>query len=534
MKVAIIGAGWAGMAAAHTLLGFGHDVTIFELSHQAGGRARGLTDTALGQIDNGQHLLIGAYRETIRLIESAQGQETVSSAVPARYLRQPLNLLAADGALSLSINPSLPGVLSRLGALIGAQGLSVRERWRALVLLGGLKLGLTRPANGETVNAWLQRLRQSPDLCQRLWIPLCLATMNTPAEMACASLFARVLKDSLLSTYSGATDLLIPTVDLTQLWVQAVARQVRLRLGVQVTEVMPILEGTDPTPYFSPDLTGKEAATGPRHQVRVHNELFDGCIIATTPASTARIVERWLTGLADHETTPETQETPGSEAIKGHLRGHLREQLHGQRESRRQVHMLLQDLAGFEFLPITTCYVKLEAPFRLPEPMLMLSSGHRTGSRATNDLPEAGPTLGQWVFDRNAPCVRPNTAQDPEARTQGQLAFVISHAGHATFDRKQLAQNLMDQLRQELASSRSQACRTLAHQISAVAASRVISEKRATFAATPGLRRPGCDTISPYIKLAGDWTDTGYPAVLEGAVLSGLKAARALHAALKG
>ncbi|TXO31061.1 FAD-dependent oxidoreductase, partial [Escherichia coli] len=59
----------------------------------------------------------------------------------------------------------------------------------------------------------------------------------------------------------------------------------------------------------------------------------------------------------------------------------------------------------------------------------------------------------------------------------------------------------------------------------AVRASELIIEKRATFAAIPGVRRPGVTTPGPAIRLAGDWTDTGYPGVLEGAVRSGLKAA---------
>ena len=53
----------------------------------------------------------------------------------------------------------------------------------------------------------------------------------------------------------------------------------------------------------------------------------------------------------------------------------------------------------------------------------------------------------------------------------------------------------------------------------------LITEKRATFLAVPGLQRPGNRTPWPGIWVAGDWTDTGYPAVLEGAVRSGRQAA---------
>jgi len=57
---------------------------------------------------------------------------------------------------------------------------------------------------------------------------------------------------------------------------------------------------------------------------------------------------------------------------------------------------------------------------------------------------------------------------------------------------------------------------------------KLIIEKRATFVAKPNLIRPGVSTAWPRLFLAGDFTDTGYPAVLEGAVRSGQAAAKQL------
>ncbi len=63
-----------------------------------------------------------------------------------------------------------------------------------------------------------------------------------------------------------------------------------------------------------------------------------------------------------------------------------------------------------------------------------------------------------------------------------------------------------------------------------IPAHRVVREKRATFAATPAQlrRRPGTRTGRENLVLAGDWTDTGLPATIEGAIRSGNAAALAI------
>jgi zeta-carotene desaturase len=58
----------------------------------------------------------------------------------------------------------------------------------------------------------------------------------------------------------------------------------------------------------------------------------------------------------------------------------------------------------------------------------------------------------------------------------------------------------------------------------------VVKEQRATFSAAPGTEalRPATDSGLPNVFLAGDWTRSGWPATMEGAVRSGYLAAEAV------
>ena len=66
-RIAVIGGGWAGLAAAVELAAAGVEVSLFEAARQLGGRARRV-DIEGQTLDNGQHILLGAYSECLRLM----------------------------------------------------------------------------------------------------------------------------------------------------------------------------------------------------------------------------------------------------------------------------------------------------------------------------------------------------------------------------------------------------------------------------------------------------------------------------------
>ena len=87
-RVAVIGGGWAGCAAAVTLAAAGVPVTLFEQARTLGGRARRVERDGIA-LDNGQHLVIGAYRQTLALLATVHRAGGCRGAVPS---------LAADAA----------------------------------------------------------------------------------------------------------------------------------------------------------------------------------------------------------------------------------------------------------------------------------------------------------------------------------------------------------------------------------------------------------------------------------------------------
>ena len=205
MHVAIIGAGWAGLAAAVELLEQGQAVSLFEAGRVAGGRARSVQWQG-HTLDNGQHILLGAYRDTLSLMRKLGADPTHC------FTRLPLRITDPSG-FSLRL-PLLPAPLNLAWGLMTARGISLTEKLKAALWMQSIKWrGFRLPAHRaeQTVAQWLDAAGQTGKLRQHLWEPLCLAALNTPVHKASAQLFANVLRDSLGSPRRADTDLLLPT-----------------------------------------------------------------------------------------------------------------------------------------------------------------------------------------------------------------------------------------------------------------------------------------------------------------------------------
>lgn len=220
-RVAVIGAGYAGMAAAAELTAAGKHVTVFEASRTLGGRARAVELEGL-TVDNGAHIFVGAYRETLRLME-------LVGAEPSRLLRrQPLHL-EYPGELLIAA-PRLPAPLHLAWALLGARGLSWPEKFAAIRFMQDLKRTKFRLPADIPAADYFRDTRQPERLVRYLWEPLCVAALNTPTDRASMQVFANVLRDSLAAD-RAASDFLLPQVDFSRLFPEPAAAFVAARGG---------------------------------------------------------------------------------------------------------------------------------------------------------------------------------------------------------------------------------------------------------------------------------------------------------------
>jgi squalene-associated FAD-dependent desaturase len=219
-RVAIVGAGYAGMAAAVRLAEAGVPVTVFESGSLPGGRARRIVSQG-NELDNGQHILIGAYRDLLSLMSLV--------GVPLRAVRRmPLELRYADGFSFRAF--SLPAPFGLLGGLLAARGLPLRERLDALKFIHGMRKRAFRLERDIPVDELLRAQRQDGRIGHYLWQPLCVSALNTPSALASSNAFLAALRDALLGP-DGSSDLVLPCIDLSKLFPEPAMDFVRERGG---------------------------------------------------------------------------------------------------------------------------------------------------------------------------------------------------------------------------------------------------------------------------------------------------------------
>jgi len=435
----VIGGGCAGFSAATALAEHGANVLVLEARPGLGGRATAFTDPETGErVDNGQHILMGCYTDTLAFLDRIGAGDRVNWQTGLK-----LSMIDRRGHQSVLSLPALPSPLHFLAGVLAWDALSWPERLSVLKI-GSIIHNAAGASNSpaeagrstETVREFLVRNGQAPRLCELLWEPLALAALNQSIDQAEASNFLRVL-ERVLGPDPAAAALVLPAVPLDEMyaqparaWLEARGSEVRVNSPAKI-----VIEH------------------GRVRGVRVREQVIDAPIVIPTVP--------WHAFHALFDDPPaELTETIANATRLGSL-------------------------------PIVNVNLWFDRAV-MQEPLVGLPGRNF-----------------QWVFDRRA-----------------LIGGTTSHLGMTSSGAESIVAKTNDELT-AIALAEIREAMPLARS-AVIKKSVVVREKRSTFSLAPDAPpRPRTRTAIQGLLLAGDWIETGLPATIESAVISGRLAAQA-------
>jgi squalene-associated FAD-dependent desaturase len=464
-RVIVIGGGLAGLSAAVRIADAGGEVITLEATKSGGGRSRSFSDKVTGrEIDNGQHLMMGCYRETIAFLRAIGAPD---NAVDFQRNLAMTRIKPGGGRIELRC-PPLPAPLHLAAGLLRMRGLGVLHR--AAALRAGLLLRgeIERPDDNETCDAWLRRLGQTRAIRAAFWEPLIWAVLNDDPLVASAAMLVAVIERAFMATRDDSA-LGVPRKPLSEIYVDRAVQCIRDRGG----------------------------------EVRF--------------AAAARAIELDSDGRVRGVTLKSGETVEATQVISAVPPHALLELL----PAAAREHVVFRDVARLETSPIVNLWVTLERPL-LDRPFVGLVASplhwlwdrdrielNRDSRRGFGDAPKHPP---QHASRAGGP---PDTNCGPFS--DNLLTVTISGARSFVNDSPEALRELFI----------GEVARYFPNAKPEIKAFRVVKEKRATISHAAGTyqRRPAMVSPIPGLLLAGDWVRTGIPATIESAVISGHDAA---------
>jgi squalene-associated FAD-dependent desaturase len=445
-RVLIIGGGLAGLSAGVALAESGYKVELLERRAFLGGRAYSFIDQSSGEVvDNGQHLMMGCYRETFQFFSRLGTLDKLQFQPQAR-----VDFLDEKLGQTTLLCPSWPAPLHLIGGLFKLKGISLADKLRALLVGSALQVknGKVKSKFGNlTVDEWLNSCKQSPLMRERFWDPFSIATLNEDPKVAAASLLVTVLQQAFGGTKEDST-MVTAKVGLSELY-------------------------TNQAKEFIESRGGKISLRAVVSKINIQGNNCQGVTLNNGQTLTA---DTYISAIPYFA-----------------LRPLLSESLFDTMEYFKQ-------WKNITSAPIVSIYLWFD--------------------RSVTELGFAGMlgTKLQWLFNKDVIFARSN-------RDQQLLTFVISAAHeYASLPKEKLVEMAIKDIHKVLPKA------TQAKVLNSL----VIKEHNATFSASllAEKSRPEPTTPINNLFLAGDWTNTGLPATIEGAVLSGHRCAKEIDSKL--
>jgi squalene-associated FAD-dependent desaturase len=453
MKALVVGGGFAGFAAAVALQERRHEVVLLERRGVLGGRATSSRDSVSGEdVDNGTHLMVGAYRETLDLVRRAGADDLLLEQQDLR-----LEWIDERGTSALACPP----LAAPLHLIVALLGLRVPLAVKLQAIRFGLAVRFGSRPEGLTLAEYFSRCGQGAAARRLLWDPLALAILNETPERSAAVLFHRVYQESFLRDRRGSR-----LVFLRRGWgvlLERIGRYFESRGGVLLrgarAERIEVEDGRAVGVRGSRRPLAREAIAAGEPS-RPLLESADVVVSAVPPQALAPLLPAESLGLAPFDALPR-----------------------------------------FGGVPIVSVELWLD---RVVVDRVMLGLRH---------------SEMEWVFDKGRLYGRSGPPQ--------HLAFIVSAAYRSA-----------PKPNAELVAAAEAALRRYFPAMAGATVQRSLVQRDplATFASTPELEavRPGPVTPIQGLFLAGDWTATGLPATIEGAVRSGNAAATAAERLERG
>jgi len=435
-KVIVIGAGVSGISAAMHLAKSGHEVQIYEAKNFIGGRVYSFTEKLTGEtVDNGQHVLSGAYTEFLKLLDEL-GTSVYLNAQPSLVV----NFADSNGKHYCLDTGKLPGKLGMFAGFLNFDALSFESKLSLFRFILKLRF-LSIDHNERNCRSFLLDMKQNKNLLDVFWKPLILAVLNDKPENVSAKLLIEVLQKAFFAG-GNESGLILPAEDLSKLlnpfekWIGKHGGQINLQSAVQRL----IKQGHK--------VIGVRLKDG--------GEVYADYVVSTIQPNSLKNI------------------------------------IGNDNDFESDIH-----LPDYDFSTIINIYYWLDKHVNTPDFSALIG------------------TKAQWMFNRR------NFIQTDLKIVKEFPGLVNVTISGANDIRDISSENLIAECFNELKQA------FPVFKAANILQTKIIRDKRATITISPELekRRPESETNKSRFLLAGDWTNTGLPATIEGAALSGKLAA---------